>query len=112
MSLRRPSGARCLVALPYAVAMLLSQPAIDAIRERIVALGINRCPVCDSGTTIGVDYRPVVVPVGGPSWAGGDVDQHADLLYMVRLECDLCGLNLFFNVEKFYTGDAPAFRPS
>ncbi|MGA7418749.1 MAG: hypothetical protein WBW80_12200 [Acidimicrobiales bacterium] len=76
------------------------QTSLDAMVERLGQLGaIGSCKVCGSGT-MQVRTRPVEVEIGGSYRAEartGEKDPEASVLFLVMVECDLCGHALFFN---------------
>jgi hypothetical protein len=37
----------------------------------------------------------------------GPLDKDAQVDFMIRVECTLCGYNLMFNSERFYGDDTP-----
>lgn len=94
--------------------MRFTESAIEEIAGRLVQLGLSTCQVCGSASTLGADKRPVVLPIGGASWnpKGGPalVDPDANVLFMLRVECEACGNSLLFNSEKFFSGDTPIFK--
>jgi hypothetical protein len=79
--------------------------AITTIANRITALGLQRCPICD-GQTMHAAHRPVVMNIGGiPGSTTQDVG--TNILYMALVRCDVCGHAMFFDAEKFYGSDEP-----
>ena len=38
-------------------------------------------------------------------------DPRGNVLFMVRVECEVCGNSLLFNSEKFFSGDTPTLLP-
>jgi hypothetical protein len=84
---------------------------LGTIGQRVAALGLQACPVCDR-QPLAVDRRPVILSVGGAAWAveGSGADATTDVLYMLAVTCDLCGHAMLFNAEKFYGGDEPIFE--
>jgi hypothetical protein len=51
---------------------------------------------------------PALVLCGGlPPKASKVEDPDAQMDFMVRVECQLCGYTMFFNAEKFRDGDTP-----
>jgi hypothetical protein len=59
-----------------------------------------------------VDSRPLVQVIGGVTWPkppGAAKDPDANLYFMVRIECNMCGYNMLFNSERFHGRDTPVF---
>jgi hypothetical protein len=91
--------------------VLWQDSALREISDKLVQLGLDQCRVCGSPTALGVDKRPVILPVGGVPWpTSGTPDPDANGLFMVRLECNVCGHSMLFNSERFITGDTPALK--
>lgn len=86
---------------------------ITEITGKLVQMGLEQCPICDSGS-LTVDSRPIVLPWGGAPWPThtGVDDPDANILYMIHIQCELCGYSLLFNCEKFITGNTPALEPA
>ncbi|MFF1822261.1 hypothetical protein ACFVWG_33455 [Kribbella sp. NPDC058245] len=64
-------------------------------------LGLSSCAVCGTGQ-LGVLRLPVMQNIGGfqrersdPEW-----DAEANVLFLVQVECDVCGHVLLFNSER------------
>ena len=77
--------------------------AVALISERIAQLGLSSCPVC-SGETLGMMHHPVVAHRGGIV-GGATEDSGTGTVYLVAVECHLCGHVLLFNSDRFSTGD-------
>jgi hypothetical protein len=88
-------------------------PIRDEIAAHLTRLGLNKCPVCEAGV-LGIAEKPVLLFSGGAPWPvaslGGKPDPDATLDYMARIECNMCGYNMLFNVERFHDGDAPVLE--
>lgn len=74
---------------------------LQQITERLVEIGLESCPVCES-TTLWLDPRPAVLKVGGsaprvPAETRGATDRAEQRL--VRVSCVDCGCQLFFDTE-------------
>lgn len=71
------------------------------ISDRIVAFGLTECPVCN-GTTLSVSPYPVMVSYGGIHYEKGDPrhDAEANVNYMLKVECSICGYVMLFNSEQ------------
>jgi hypothetical protein len=75
---------------------------LEQITERLVQIGLEACPVCES-TTLRLDPRPAVLRVGGsarrhPSGTPTDPDELEER-QLVRVSCVDCGCQLFFDME-------------
>jgi hypothetical protein len=88
-------------------------PIHDEIRAHLVRLGLEKCPICEAGI-LGIAEKPVLVFSGGAPWPvpslGGKPDPDAMVDYMARVECQMCGYNMLFNVERFRDGDTRMFQ--
>jgi hypothetical protein len=91
--------------------MVYAQARITEIAAKLTQLGLTACQVCGSETALRADHRPVVVSIGGVAWPNheGKVlkEPSTNVLFMVRVECEVCGHSLMFNSEKFFSGDTP-----
>jgi hypothetical protein len=78
------------------------------MRDRLSQLGLSTCKICESGT-LGVSDYPVIVSFGGWHHEKPDPrhDPEANVWFAVRVECDMCGHMMFFNSERYTTGDEP-----
>ena len=94
------------------LAVKWAAPVREEIAAHLVRLGLTKCPICDA-ETLSIDGRPVALPVGGAPWTNPErekpKDPDADVYFMVRIECEVCGYNMLFNVERFHDGDTPVF---
>ena len=89
------------VASEYHRQMRWEPSALERMQERIVQMGLSNCPVCSTGQ-LGVLQLPVMQSIGGfhrktsdPRW-----DKEANVLFLVHVECDVCGHILLFNSER------------
>jgi hypothetical protein len=85
------------------------QKVLTELSEHLVRFGLRKCPVCDS-ETLAISRLPVIVAIGGfshhePSDPRHDPDSNVN--FAAKVECDVCGYMLLFNVERFHTGDEP-----
>jgi ribosomal protein S27AE len=87
--------------------MKWEESILAEVQAHLVRLGLEKCPTCGSGTLAG-DKRPVVLPIGGVPWGIKDAD--TNVLFMVRVECQMCGHSLLFNSERFHSGDTPTLE--
>jgi uncharacterized Zn finger protein len=81
--------------------MRFSRPVLDRFNERIVQMGLSSCPICGSGS-MQVLRGPTVEFINGiphdrdhPNW-----DPDANVLFLVHVECNMCGHVLLFNSER------------
>lgn len=79
------------------------------ITEKLVQLGLRQCQVCESATGLHANKLPVVLSVGGVEGSRFQ-DAETNIIYMVHVECVVCGHSLLFNCERFITGDTPALE--
>jgi len=86
----------------------------NGVAARLRAHGLDRCPVCHS-ETLDVHEKPVLLVLGGAAWPNpphsGPMDPDAQVDFMIRIECNLCGYNVLFNSEHFYGANTPGFEP-
>jgi hypothetical protein len=79
---------------------------LERLQEKIVQLGLQHCPVCDSGL-LGVSKLPAFLHVG--DFAGSvkpkKPDPDGNVLFLVHVECNLCGYVLLFNSETLAPTD-------
>jgi hypothetical protein len=85
------------------------------VGEHIVRLGLKRCPVCESDSTLYADPQPIMLPIGGAPWPNPPSRQGpepgANVLFMVMVRCELCGHAMMFDSERFHGPDVPALEP-
>jgi len=89
--------------------MRFRKKAVQQITDRLNQLGLEQCPVC--GASLVADHRPAILSIGGVKYEEGDSrhDPEADALFMIRVFCQLCGYNIFFDSEQHVRGDEPLF---
>jgi hypothetical protein len=88
-----------------------ADPVFQDITEKLVQLGLKECQVCRSETGLHANKLPVVLPVGGlPEFRVQDPE--TNIIYMVHVECIVCGHSLLFDCERFISGDTPALEPA
>ncbi len=81
--------------------------SLDELTDRLVQLGLSSCPVCQSGL-MGVTRRPVVLSVGAMfREVEHRTDPDCNVIFMVRVTCDVCGYAMLFDSEKFNGSDKP-----
>jgi hypothetical protein len=75
--------------------------ALDGMQQRIMQMGLETCPVCQSGQ-LGVLKYPSIESIGGFHREKSDPkhDPEANVLFLVHVECDMCGHVLLFNSER------------
>jgi len=76
--------------------------SLNAMTERIIQLGLNKCPVCGGDDSMAAWQQPAVIPVGSLS---SEVDPDANVRFAVLIFCRLCGHMLLFDSEQFSGGD-------
>ena len=85
------------------------QSFIAEVSQSLQQLGLRACPVCGSADSLGVSRLPLLLADGGPPPDGDDVplgkDRDHDITFAVRIECTACGHLMFFNAERYRTGD-------
>jgi hypothetical protein len=88
--------------------MKFREKVVTELGEHLVRFGLRKCPVCDGGA-LAISRRPVILTVGGLHFDQSDPrhDPDANIEYAAKVECDVCGHILLFNVERFYSGDEP-----
>jgi hypothetical protein len=92
---------------PYS--MHWTDPVFEDITAKLVQLGLRECKVCGSETGLHANKLPAVLPVGGLP-ESRLTDSETNIVYMVQIECIVCGHSLLFNCERFITGDTPALE--
>jgi hypothetical protein len=85
--------------------MRWEEQALEEMRQRIVQLGLRQCAVCAS-ETMGVDRLPVIFHIGGDDHTRRNVpsDKDVNVLFMVKVECQMCGYAMLFNSERLLPG--------
>ena len=92
--------------------MKWDEAAVQGFRDHLQRIGLRSCPVCGS-EALGISDGPVYVSWSGAAWREqGDTqyDPQANVLFMVLVECELCGNALFFNSERISPRDQPVLR--
>jgi hypothetical protein len=86
--------------------MRFRQKSLLGMRDQLSRLGLSTCNVCGTGN-LGVSDYPVIVSFGGVHHEKPDPrhDPEANIWYAVKVECDLCGHMMFFNSERYHTGN-------
>jgi hypothetical protein len=94
--------------------MKWAKPIQDEVTAHLAQLGLSKCPVCDA-EALGVYDKPAMMVSGGAPWPNpgrvGPMDKDAQMDFMVRIECNLCGYNLLFNLERFHDSNTPVMEP-
>jgi hypothetical protein len=82
--------------------MRFREKSLEQMAARIGELGLSECPVCHTGAIL-VARHPALIPIGGLYQDKADPrhDPDADVIFAVRLTCDVCGYMLLFDSEKF-----------
>jgi hypothetical protein len=88
--------------------MQWSQQFLEEFDAHSSQLGLKSCAVCDSERAYTICRRPALVSIGGvPDPNGPPADVDTDVLFVVMVECQICGHLLWFNSARFRTGDEP-----
>lgn len=74
------------------------------ITEKVSQLGLTSCPVCRSETLF-VNRWPVMMEIGALHNGKNEGDEEHNILFMVGIECSVCGHVMLFNSERFRSGD-------
>jgi|HubBroStandDraft_4_1064222.scaffolds.fasta_scaffold611798_1 hypothetical protein len=96
--------------------MLWRQDTVDEIADKLNKLGLSACSVCGSPTALHADRRPIVMSIGGVAWVSPEAvapprrEPSTNIVFMVRVACDVCGHTLLFDSESFFGGDAPTLE--
>ena len=77
--------------------MKFQDHVLRQIGERIAQLGLTNCPVFQS-ETISIGRQPIIVNVGGVP-GGALQDAKTNILFLIALNCELCGRVMMFNSE-------------
>jgi hypothetical protein len=89
------------------------QQSLDDITAKLPQLGLSGCSVCGSADSMSALTRPVILPIGGHIGVdeSGNVfvsgGQDRNILFMVGVECNLCGHFMLFHSQQFFGGDEP-----
>jgi hypothetical protein len=81
--------------------MLFRQGALDSLGAHLEQLGVGNCPACGS-SALRADRRPVLMYVGGTPTIK---DSATNMLFLLRLFCEICGYVMLFDTEKYATSD-------
>jgi hypothetical protein len=83
--------------------------ALAEMNERLAQMGLVACPVCHGGTLTVWRY-PTMESIGDHYRDKGDPqrDPESNVLFMVHVECDLCGHALYFNSERLIRSKTPS----
>jgi hypothetical protein len=86
--------------------MRFRKKSLDQMTQRLVELGLSKCPICQTGAIL-VSPRPAIISVGGFHHEKDDprYDPEANVIFAVKLTCDVCGHMMLFDSEKFSPGD-------
>lgn len=89
--------------------MRFRQKTLKEIAEHIVRLGLAKCPVCGSESSLGASPYPVLLSFGGFHHEPRDPrhDPEANVWFAVNVECQVCGHMMLFNSERFHHGNEP-----
>jgi hypothetical protein len=85
---------------------------VQEITNRLSQLGLEECPICHSGTW-GAHRIPVLLHIGGLKSSIEDPvdgDPDTNVLFMVRVACQLCGYNMLFDSEKHHGPNEPVLE--
>lgn len=92
--------------------MVWDDAVVKAFAEHLARVGLEKCPVCASGT-LGINKAPVELPWRGSPWVKegeGGYDPKANILYMFMVVCDFCAHVMLFDSERFTPRDVPSLR--
>ena len=82
--------------------MRYRKTVLAEIESVITRLGLERCSVCRSDSSMGASPYPVLLPIGG--FPGGN-DPEANMRFMVEIRCEVCGHSMLFDANKFHGPD-------
>jgi ribosomal protein S27AE len=94
--------------------MRFTETVVQEITNRLSQLGLEECPICHSGTLV-AHHIPVLLPIGGRKSVIEDPvngDPDTNVLFMVRVACEVCGYTLLFDSEKHHGQDVPVLEPA
>jgi hypothetical protein len=83
------------------------------VTQRITQLGLTSCAICDATDSWQVDRRPVLLPVGGRTSRIEDPiagDPDTDVVFIVRVFCEVCGYTMLFDSAKHHEEDEPVLE--
>jgi hypothetical protein len=92
--------------------MRFREPIVQEITDRLAQLGLEECPICHSGT-LGAHRVPVLLHIGGLKSLKEDPlhgDPDTNVLFMVRVACEVCGYTMLFDSEKHHGPDEPVLE--
>ena len=91
--------------------MQYTEEFIAEVAGHISRLGLTVCPICKTDASLNAWRLPVTLEVGGARHPPRDKrhDPDATTLFMVTVECNLCGHVMLFNSNRFRRGDEPIF---
>ena len=93
--------------------MRFREEILSEITQRITQLGLTSCAICDAEDSWQVDRRPVYLHVGGLKSLEEDPvagDPDTNVLFMVRVFCDVCGNTMLFDSEKYHGPNEPVLE--
>lgn len=93
--------------------MRFREEILREVTQRITQLGLTSCAVCDAQDSWQVDRRPVLLHVGGLKSRIEDPvqgDPDANVEFMVRVFCEVCGYTMLFDSAKHHGGDEPVLE--
>src|SRR5919198_4882427 len=89
--------------------MRFRRKILDDIAAQITRLGLQRCAVCGSDSSMQASPYPVLLSIGGfhheradPRW-----DPEANVRFMIEVRCEVCGHVMLFDSEKFHGPNEP-----
>lgn len=92
--------------------MQWSQQFLEEFDAHISQLGLESCAVCDSERAYVIHRQPALVSIGGLSDPNGPpADENTNVLFVVMVECQICGHLSWFNSARFRTDDEPILTP-
>ena len=97
------------IARAYSPIMRFRRKILRSIMERLNQFGLAACPVCEAEHGLQAARHPVVLNSGALYLDEGHPahDPEANILYMIRVSCNLCGYTMLFDVEQHHHGDEP-----
>ena len=92
--------------------MRFREEIVQEITNRLAQLGLEECPICHGGT-LNAHHVPVYLHVGGVKSQIEDPvmgDPDTNILFMVRVACEVCGYTMLFDSEKHHGPDEPVLE--
>jgi hypothetical protein len=80
---------------------------VHEVQRQLKHLGLNRCFICGSDHLTTHSYPLLALMGGMPHIPGTTIDPEISQDYLLRFDCRTCGYQMFFNSERFRTGDEP-----